>query len=295
MAEENIIKARRLALRLIAETADDLHGAVIDYFFWESIITALLVLLLLIAIVKSYLYVLAQVVFNPQSGFQIDGLGQDQKIDADSPSEPSEGAPKVSQFTRCPSMAISLERGLKLATTVVHPNQKRSLKLVYQLSAGVFARIRYGKYFMWNVAAAQEGPTDILIQAEKGREIVSWLIQEGDSVAFRYKDLLGLTSNIRLKTVFSMSLSTLILGRFWLPMASASKGGGHGYLYLAVDGHDKINQSDVLSTDPRRLIAWSSSSKMQVDSPLTLRSIYFDGFNLIRVLRGASAANGAGT
>jgi len=77
-------------------------------------------------------------------------------------------------------------------------------------------------------------------------------------------------------------------------MASASKGGGHGYLYLAVDGHDKINQSDVLSTDPRRLIAWSSSSKMQVDSPLTLRSIYFDGFNLIRVLRGASAANGAG-
>ena len=117
-------------------------------------------------------------------------------------------------------------------------------------------------------------------QAE-GKAIVDWQMEDGEEVVFDYRNFFGASENVQLKTTISLRLSTLLLGRFVFHSARCT--GEPGRLLLVTNGQVVRDQGSIDSTPLDRLIAFSKHTRFRVDSERTMRSVFMDGYTIVRV------------
>ena len=98
-------------------------------------------------------------------------------------------------------------------------------------------------------------------------------------MVFSYRHFFGASANVRLKRTLSLRLSTILLGRLVFHSAQCTQ--GQGCLLLTVRGTvTDHRQTD--STPLERLIAWNRHTRFRVASRGTLKSVFIDGYTVMR-------------
>ena len=235
-----------------------------------AIVSAFLQLWLFLVVIKSVLYVLATEVFNVKS---VPVIGLESRGDV-------EGT-----YTRSTNIEIPASFTTPMQTSTVGINQgKRTV--IPQPFRGMLSRIIHGKW-MLNRGTHAENATMRFTQPG-GRVGIDWQMAEGEEIVFRYRDLLGFSENVELRTTISLRLSTLLFGRYIYHSARCVSGPGR--LLLSVKGDVEPEQHKVETFPLERLIAWNMHTRFRVTDERTISAVFKDGFTIRRVRQGS--ANG---
>jgi len=123
----------------------------------------------------------------------------------------------------------------------------------------------------------QRGLTFNAIEAEY---LVDWDMEEGEEIIFQYGNFVAMNANVELRTVISLRVATMLMGRFIFHTARCK--GGQGRLILRTRGKPATAEQVQQSIPASRLIAWNRYARFSVDSHLTRADIFLNGFNLCR-------------
>lgn len=227
-----------------------------------------LFLLLIVAIIKSLLYVFARVIFDKSTDIDVDMLDQDHVA--------AEG--KVTHLQEV-NIAGDYPHDIYYKANY-QPLGLAPRFSIPQWRASMMSRLRFGA---WNMNWAEvpldetDGLTFNSIEAE---HLVDWEMQEGEEVVFSYRNFVAMNENVRLRTVISLRVATLLLGRIVFHTARCE--GGPGRLILRTRGKPATAEQVGQSIPAARLVAWNRYARFSVDSHLTQADIFLNGFNLRR-------------
>lgn len=240
-------------------------------------------LLLALVVVKSYLYVLALEVFHSD---QKPAGGEELAIGF-AHATPVQGDYRVGRrVTIDPAFPHAMVTRKQLSNT------DHNVEFAPWPGSSPIARILRGRYFIFSrgrlledaghAQAAGDAPRGMVASAGGGQAMVEWRMREGEEVVFRYQDFFGASENVRLRSEFSLRLSTLLLGRLVFHVARCES--GEGRLLLRADV-EEIDQSQLRAVPPERLIAWNRHARFTVHSGRTPWKTLLNGFTLVRQAR----------
>jgi hypothetical protein len=106
-------------------------------------------------------------------------------------------------------------------------------------------------------------------------------MQPGDEVVFGYRDFVGASENVRLRSEISLRLSSLLLGRIFFRIAQCPADGGEGRLLLKADV-ELVDQAQIRAVPPERLLAWNRHARFSVHSGRTAWTTLVNGYTLVR-------------
>ena len=106
-------------------------------------------------------------------------------------------------------------------------------------------------------------------------QFVEWSLEEGETVVFDFRNFVGMSSSVRLHTVFSYRLATMMLGRLFYSAAT-----GPGRLIFKTDGKPIIGKETEASFDSVQLVAWHIDSSFSVASERSFVQTYLSDVQL---------------
>jgi hypothetical protein len=118
--------------------------------------------------------------------------------------------------------------------------------------------------------------------------IVEWRMRPGEEVVFGYRDFFGASDNIRLRSVISLRLSTLLLGRIVFRIARCE--GDEGRLLLRAHV-EELDPQHIRAIPPERLLAWHRHARFGIHSGRTAWKTLLNGYTLVRKA-GVGGADG---
>jgi len=231
-----------------------------------NVLSILLTLFLIVAVIKSFLYVLATRIFDAKGSLHID-LG---------PGEPVQG-----EYVTGTSISIPRSFAHPLITREVLDNQENSTALMPWPFSAPISRILRGVYFVFNKGGRFEhGEGEMSFTRVSGGHVIDWRMKEGEEVVFHYANFFGASDNVRLKTTISLRLATILLGRFVFHSAVCTEGDGR--LLLTAKG-TVSDEAKTDSTTLNRLIAWNKHTRFRVSSKGTIKAVFLDGYTIMRM------------
>lgn len=238
-----------------------------------SLLSVALAVLFAIAVVKSLMFVLATRLFDAAGAATI-ALGQ-----SDGDGE-HDGKPPQGSYEAGSAITIPKSFTEPLITRVTLDNQDNSKVLAPWPLAAPVTRILHNAYFLFTRGSHfSHGDQPMHFSRASGQHIIKWNLEPGEEVVFRYRHFFGASANVRLKRTFSLRLSTILLGRLVFHSAQCTQGAG--CLLLTVRGTvTDHRQTD--STPLERLIAWNRHTRFRVASRGTLKSVFIDGYTVMR-------------
>jgi len=227
-----------------------------------------LFLLLIVAIIKSLLYVFARVIFDKSTDIDVDMLDEQDVV--------AEGKVTHLQEVTIPG---------DYSYDIYYKPNYQPLGLAPRFSipqwrASIMSRLRFGA---WNMNWADMPIRDshgITFNSIEAEHLVDWEMQEGEEVVFSYRNFVAMNENVQLRTVISLRVATLLLGRIVFHTARCT--GGPGRLILRTRGKPATAEQVGQSIPAARLVAWNRYARFSVDSHLTKADIFLNGFNLRR-------------
>ena len=149
-----------------------------------------------------------------------------------------------------------------------------------QWRASLLSRLRYGAWNMSQVKMPLPVNNRVTFNSIEGEHLVDWTLEEGEEVVFSYRNFVAMNENIELRTVVSLRIATLLLGRIVFHTARCKR--GEGRLILRTRGKPATAAQVQQSIPVARLVAWNRYARFSVDSHLTTVDIFLNGFNLRR-------------
>jgi hypothetical protein len=145
------------------------------------------------------------------------------------------------------------------------------------------ARILADKWYLNRIDGNRQGADEFSahLKVDEPAELVTWQLQPGERVVFRFADFIGMSENLRVGRVASLSISTLILGRMIYHFAE-----GPGMLILRTTAASRISAGGGPASAAERpapmskLVAWGSSTHFNIVAALTVTDTFFSGYNL---------------
>ncbi len=233
-----------------------------------NVLQKLLLLWLVFITIKSLLYVFARVIFDRATPIDVDLLERD--------GEPVEGNVRQVSEVNIPA-GYPHDIYYKANYQPLGPAPRFSIP---QWRASLLSRLRYGAWNMSHVAMPLEDDSRITFNAIEAEHLVDWELREGEEVIFSYGNFVAMNEHVQLRTVFSLRVATLLLGRMIFHTARCE--GGPGRLILRTRGKPATAQQVQQSIPAARLVAWNRYARFSVDSHLTPADIFLNGFNLRR-------------
>lgn len=212
--------------------------------------------------VKSFMYVFARVSFNRDTGTFVT-LG-DSKV-------------SINQNNQSPIIPTGLEYTIKsnkaesyFISRRFQCRGKAPKFTIPQAFYAPIARIFNGAYTM-NKVTIQKGDDEVSCSAIKGMEFFEWSLSENDTVIFDFHYFVGMSESIKISTLISPRMSSLLLGRMIFSQAT-----GPGKLILMAKGRAEIidDQETTGSFPPERLIAMHKNTRLHIDSELDPLNVY---------------------
>tara|TARA_R110000787_G_scaffold57667_28_gene131676 strand:+ start:8985 stop:11645 length:2661 start_codon:yes stop_codon:yes gene_type:complete len=263
--DDQIVNARIHLYETLDATARSLKAAVERADQVAGVVSIVIAVLMVLATIKSFMYVLATRVFDTSGASRID-------FEASSNAQ--------GNYEAGSSFDIPRSFTEPLITKVTLDNQDNSKVLAPWPWAAPIGRIWHGAYFLFTRGSHfSDGAQPMHFSRANGQHIVKWNLVKGEEVIFNYRNFFGASANIELKTIVSLRLSTILLGRFIFHSARCTR--GDGCLLLTVKGTVTDHQRTD-STPLERLIAWNKHTRFRVASAGTMKSVFFDGFTVVR-------------
>lgn len=225
--------------------------------------------------VKSYLYVFSRVIFNKDKGASVT-LGSTKHDISDDDNihhAQIELIPQVASNIVSTGIDYTIDANQSQTYYITRRYQCRGkaprLSIPQMLSTPL-ARI-FSKAYTMNKVVVGKGEADISCTATKGVEFFEWDLADGETLVFNYENFVGMTEGLKLSTLISPRISSLLLGRMLYSQAT-----GPGKLIVMASGRAQICKSNekVGSMPPERIIAMQLDSVLHVDSELDLLNIY---------------------
>ncbi|MEM6638767.1 MAG: hypothetical protein AAF610_02600 [Pseudomonadota bacterium] len=232
-------------------------------------------LMLVVAVIKSLLYVFARVIFDRSTDIKVELTDDD--------------ASHVSGSIR---HTAEIEIPADYPHDIYYKPNFQPLGpaarfSIPQWTQSWLARLRFGAWHMSRADFPLKDESALTFNAVEAEHLVDWEMVQGEEVVFRYGNFVAMNANVQLKTVYSLRVSNLLLGR--LIWHTARCDGGPGRLILRTRGKPATEAQVNQSIPAARLIAWNRSATFSIDSHLTPQDVFLNGFNLRRTRTGAPA------
>ncbi|MGD8926990.1 MAG: hypothetical protein PVG20_09055, partial [Thioalkalispiraceae bacterium] len=234
----------------------------------SKVIQILLTAWLIIIAIKSFLYVFSRVIFDKSTDIHVDLLEEE--------SAARQGSIKHLQEVNIAS-DYPYNIFYKANFQPLGPAPRFSIP---QWRASLLSRLRYGAWNMNRVDMPLDDHHGITFNAIEAEYLVDWQMEEDEEVVFNYGNFVAMNENIELRTVISLRVATMLMGRFIFHTARCK--GGPGRLILRTRGKPATAEQVRQSIPSSRLIAWNRYARFSVDSHLTRKDIFLNGFNLRR-------------
>ena len=264
-ADEALLQMRTELYLALDQGARFLKATVARLEQLAGLVSVLLTVLLVIALVKSFMFVLATRLFDAVGAAHI---GFD--------------VPRRAQGSYESGSAITIDRAFTepMVTRVTLDNQENSKVLAPWPWSAPLTRILRNSYFLFTRGSHyRHGDRPMHFSRANGQHIVKWTLEEGEEVVFHYRNFFGASANLQLKKTISLRLSTILLGRFVFHSAVCER--GQGILLLTVGGTvTDHRQTDSTTLD--RLVAWNRHTRFRVSSNGTVRAVLLDGYTIVR-------------
>ncbi len=244
------------------QAVDRVHSA-------ASILQKVLMLWLIVIVIKSLLYVFARVIFDKSTDIDVDLLETEA-------SEVKEGRIRQLQEVNVPGHYPN-DLYYKANYQPIGPAPRFSIP---QWRASLWSRLRFGAWNMSRVVMPFEDERGVTFNSIEGEHLIDWQLEEGEEVVFSYRNFVAMDDRIELRTVISLRVATLLLGRIVFHTARCRE--GHGRLILRTRGRPATADQVEQSIPAARLVAWNRYAQFSVDSHLTRVDIFLNGFNLKR-------------
>ncbi|MEP1740550.1 MAG: hypothetical protein ABJI60_20130 [Kangiellaceae bacterium] len=233
-----------------------------------NMVRQVLLLWLILIAIKSFLFVFARVIFDKSTDIDVDLLEQD--------GDASEGTVKSLQEINIPG-SYPFNIYYKANYQPLGPAPRFNIP---QWRSSLLSRLRFGAWNMSQVKMPIEEKDGLTFNAIEAEHLVNWELEEGEEVVFSYRHFVAMNENIQLRTVISLRVETLLLGRIVFHTAKCI--GGPGRLILRTRGKPATAEQVRQSIPAARLVAWNRYAKFSVDSHLTKADMFLNGFNLKR-------------
>lgn len=233
-----------------------------------NMVRQILLFWLILIAVKSFLFVFARVIFDKSTDIDVDLLEQEGMA--------SEGSISSMQEVSIPG-DYRYNIYYKANYQPLGPAPRFSIP---QWGASLLSRLRFGAWNMSLVKMPFEEKDGLTFNAIEAEHLVDWQLEEGEEVVFSYRHFVAMNDNIELRTVISLRVETLLLGRIVFHTARCV--GGPGRLILRTRGKPATAKQVQQSIPAARLVAWNRYAKFSVDSHLTKADMFLNGFNLKR-------------
>jgi hypothetical protein len=235
----------------------------------------LALLLFIFVCVKSYLYVFSRVIFNKDKGASVSLGSTKHDISDDDKEHHSTAEPIHKKVSNIVSTGIdyTIEANHSETYYITRRYQCRGkaprLSIPQMLSTPL-ARI-FSKAYTMNKVVVSKGDADISCTATKGVEFFEWDLGNGETVVFNYRNFVGMSEGLKLSTLISPRISSLLLGKMLYSQAT-----GPGKLIVMASGRAQICGSNekVGSMPPERIIAMELDSVLHVESELDFLNVY---------------------
>jgi len=139
----------------------------------------------------------------------------------------------------------------------------------------IIGRIIGNAYIMNEVILKEERP--VCLSTTGGSEFIEWDLKDNEEIVFSYKHFVAMSDSVRLHTIISFKLTSMILGKVFHCCAQ-----GPGKVIFSACGKAKSfkdgTQSESIPIN--RIIAWNRNVKFDVESELNHLDIFLSGIYL---------------
>jgi hypothetical protein len=252
----------------IEASREQAHRVARRWFALHDLLRLLGWLTLALLAVKSFLYVLALETYHHEGELSV-GF---------------EGAPAIQgDYRVARRLAIDPAFPRALITRKQLSNADNDVRLAPWPWSAPIARILHRRYFVFTrsrlLADAPGAAGGMVASAGGGLSIVEWTLRPGEEVVFRYQDFFGASDNVVLRSLWSLRLSTLLLGHIVFRIASCRDGEGRLLLKANVEDNEL---GDIRALPPERMIAWDRHARFSVHSARTPWKTLLNGYTLVR-------------
>ncbi|XOV83089.1 MAG: hypothetical protein ACFHXK_19835 [bacterium] len=234
----------------------------------SNVLRQIMLLWLIVIAIKSFMFVFARVIFDKSTDIEVDLLEHEGPA--------TQGKVKSLQEVHIPG-SYPFDVYYKANYQPLGPAPRFSIP---QWRSSLMSRLRFGAWNMSQVKMPLAEPEGLTFNAIEAEHLVDWEMQEGEEVVFSYRHFVAMNENIQLRTVVSLRVATLLLGRIVFHTARCE--GGPGRLILRTRGKPATAAQVRQSIPAARLVAWNRYARFSVDSHLTPVDIFLNGFNLRR-------------
>jgi hypothetical protein len=257
--------ARREKKETFKKIERSLNVLIANVFDAFTLLVLSLNFLLILAVIKSYMYVFARVAF---------ARGTEASIAFCDP----ELAIKKGKVNKKGSKYIVGKRTKKdfFFSRRYHPRGHAQRISLPNWGAAILSRILTRTYVM-NRAKLANTETGIQFETVATNEFVEWELGPDEIVFFDFKNLVGMGDSVRFRTEISLRLPTLLMGRMIFHCAT-----GPGKLVLRTHKPAAISGDPYsrLSTPVHRFVAWHAKTCFDVDAEGNVLDIFLSSVNL---------------
>ena len=288
LIDDGARKVRDTVNNVLKELNRDTQLAVWWTFAYVHAAHRLAQLFFILICIKSFMYVFSRIAFSRASGSWFTLGDGDEK----------EAGGTITRFNERYDLGDD-EASKWFVSRRFQPHGKPPRISLPQPGGAPIARLLHGAFAM-NRLEIEPGRGGVNFTATGGAEFVEWRIGEGEQVVFEFRNFVGMSQGVRISTLISARLSSLVLGRIIFSTAC-----GPGTLLLLTDGRSRFGAAEELSMSipPRQLAAFAKTACFHVDSSLRMADIYFSsayvrplggGMVIIDVDRQEGAGTGLG-
>lgn len=250
-----------------------------------SMFSLIMLIYSIMVLVKTYGIVLARIIFDIKNTRRFYARLSNEDTNPGHPSRPIQS--EVRHIEKQPLALLRSEKlNYYLTRDVLLPAGLPSAYVPYPAKA-IGRRLRTKRYLMSYVDIVHGQFSNVSLHLPGVFELVRWDIADGEQVVFRFKDLVGMSVGIRLKTEITFSLQALVFGRSVFHTAT-----GKGILLLRTTRYPVVGAGTTAEEGPRKardagsLISWHTRTPFEIQSDRTIRGVFWLGYNIEKQAQG---------
>jgi hypothetical protein len=239
----------------------------------------------IMVLIKTYGIVLARIIFDTRNKRRFHARLSNEDTHPGSAVRPIRS--KVRHIGSQPLPLLRSERRNYFLTRDVSLPAGLPMAYVPAPVTAIASRLRARRYLMSYVEIIKGQFDEVSLQLPGTFELVRWEIAEGERVVFRFNDLVGMSSGVRIKTEITFSLQALVFGRAVFHTAV-----GKGILFLRTTRNPVVGAGTIPGVGPRQardagsLISWHTRTPFEIHSDLNYKGVFVRGYNVEKQIQG---------
>lgn len=257
-------KAKEIVSAQLKIGRDAAYKTIKNFYLTLKFVKFIFDLLFLIAIIKSFLYVLARVLYSKNSGItfalDFDKIGRKGSIEK-----------KEKNFVIGASSKDTFYVTRKVGMTGAP--EKLAIPQFFSCS---FSRF-FNRAFIMDKIDMEKINEQVQIGKDRQMEFLIYELKNGEVCIFEFRNFVGMTKSVKLKTVFNFQLFSFLFGTIRFSSAK-----GPGKIIFQSNGDCKVTPQPFTNRANKSfsILAFQKKTRFSVESSLSVADMFFSNYSL---------------